>query len=275
MQRTSGTPDVVIALIDGPVALGHPDLESHKIRSVGAAPPAACASSASAACIHGTYIAGILCARRSSVAPAICPGCTLLLHPIFTEGGTGRDRPPSATPDQLAAAVVAVVQAGARVVNLSVGLSGSYSAVGERGLENAFNYAASRGAICVAAAGNEGTVGGSSLIRHTAVIPVAGCDSYGWLAPSSNLGTSIGVRGLRAPSEVPSLSSGGGPSISGTSVSAALVTGAIALLWSEFPRAAAGAVRAAITRLGLAGKRTLVPPLLDAWGAYEAMAAGA
>jgi len=272
MQRTSGIPDVVVALIDGPVSLEHPDLETQRIRSVVAAPPAACASSGSAACIHGTYIAGILSARRGSAAPAICPGCTLLLHPIFSEGATGRDGAPRATPEQLAAAIVAVVRAGARVVNMSVGVSGAYSRPGERALENALDYAASRGAICVAAAGNEGAIGGSTLIRHTAVIPVAGCGSDGRVAASTNLGTSIGLRGLRAPWEVPSLTSGGGPSIIGTSVSAALVTGAIALLWSEFPRAAAGAVRAAITRLRLPRKRSLVPPLLDAWEAYEAMA---
>jgi len=156
MQRTSGIPDVVVALIDGPVSLEHPDLETNRIRSVVAAPPAACASSGSAACIHGTYIAGILSARRGSAAPAICPGCTLLLHPIFSEGATGRDGAPRATPEQLAGAIVAVVRAGARVVNMSVGVSGAYSRPGERALENALDYAASRGAICVAAAGKRG-----------------------------------------------------------------------------------------------------------------------
>lgn len=270
MHRTSGIPDIKVALIDGPVSLEHPDLESQRIRSVGPRPSASCQLTASAACIHGTGIAGILCARRNSTAPAICPGCTILLYPIFSE--IGRDGVPRATPDQLAAAIVSVVQAGARVVNLSVGITGAGN--GQRTLESALDYAASRGAICVAAAGNDGTIGGSSVIRHTAVIPVAGCDKHGQLAPSSNLGISIGLRGLMAPTQVPSLASADVLSIAGTSVSAALVTGTAALLWSEFPKAATGLVRAAITRLRRIRKRTLVPPLLDAWEAYQVMAAG-
>jgi subtilisin family serine protease len=269
MQHTRGISEIVIALIDGPVALGHPGLESHNIHSIAGKAAGECRSVGTAACIHGTYIAGILCARRDSAAPAICPGCTLLLHPIFDE--SRQAGAPSATADQLAAAIVTVVSAGARLVNLSVGLTRTHASPGDDALANALDYAADRGAICVAAAGNEGAIGGSDLIRHPAVIPVAGCDDYGQLTPTTNLGTSIGLRGLRAPSNVASLASSGARAVTGTSVSAALVTGAIALVWSEFPRAAAGRVRAAVTRLRLFRKRTLVPPLLDAWEAYEAM----
>jgi hypothetical protein len=35
--------------------------------------------------LHGTFIVGILCAKRSSDAPAFCPSCILLVRPIFAE----------------------------------------------------------------------------------------------------------------------------------------------------------------------------------------------
>ena len=47
---------------------------------------------------HGTYVAGILAARRGSGAPAICPGCTLLVRPIFLETASDNAEMPSATP---------------------------------------------------------------------------------------------------------------------------------------------------------------------------------
>ena len=75
MARTSGRPEISIGLIDGPVALDHPDLAAENIREVPGKIPAACADASDAACAHGTFIAGILLARRLSMAPAICPGC--------------------------------------------------------------------------------------------------------------------------------------------------------------------------------------------------------
>ena len=46
---------------------------------------AASARMSSAACVHGTFVAGILSAKRGSAAPAVCPDCTLLVNPVFSE----------------------------------------------------------------------------------------------------------------------------------------------------------------------------------------------
>jgi subtilisin family serine protease len=61
----------------------------------------------------------------------------------------------------------------------------------------------------------------------------------------SNLGHSIGMRGLGAPGDaVTSLSTAGPPlTLGGTSVAAPFVTGAIALLWSKFSAATAAEIR--------------------------------
>src|SRR5262245_35984403 len=118
MERTAGSPAVRVGLIDGPVDLGHADLHAERIRDVSPRQDGRCARADSAACAHGTFVAGILGGRRGSAAPAICPGCTLLVHPLFAEtGGSGQ---PAASHQALAQGLLACVRAGARVINLSL-----------------------------------------------------------------------------------------------------------------------------------------------------------
>ncbi|MGW8364160.1 S8 family serine peptidase, partial [Streptomyces wedmorensis] len=65
---------------------------------------------------------------------------------------------------------------------------------------------------------------------------------------------------------------GGARALTGTSAAAPVVTGAVALLWSLFPRASAEAVRDAVTRPRPPARRTsVVPPLLDAAYAYDVL----
>jgi len=77
-----------------------------------------------------------------------------------------------------------------------------------------------------------------------------------------------------APGEgVRSLGTGGEARVmGGTSVAAPFVTRAVALLWSLFAAAPASQVRTAVTGGCRARRRSVVPPLLDAWAAYRALA---
>lgn len=271
MERSSGSAEVKIGLIDGPVMTLHPDLVGEHLREISGSDGATCTQVNSAACLHGTFIAGILSAKRSSVAPAICPNCTLLIRPIFAEMTSGRELMPSATPLALASAIIACVDAGARVINLSLGLS-QPSVNGEQALEEALNHAARRGVIVVAAAGNQGTLGSSAITRHPWVIPVVACDLNGRPMNESNLGSSIGRRGLSAPGDsITSLGSEGQSlTFGGTSVAVPFVTGAIALLCSEFPTATAAQIKLATTQgTTMLRRRSVVPPLLDAAVAYQ------
>jgi subtilisin family serine protease len=272
MARTAGRPEVTIGLIDGPVAIGHPDLESESIRELPAVNGGSCAVSSSTACQHGTFVAGILSAKRGSPAPAVCPGCTLLVRPIFRETNCGNGHMPSATPQELASAIVGTIETGARILNLSAALI-QESARGQGELQSALDYAAQRAVIVVAAAGNQGMVGSSVITRHPWVIPVAGCDPQGRPQNQSNFGSSIGRRGLLAPAEgITSLGSEGEPvSFGGTSAAAPFVTGAFALLWSEFPVAAAGELLLAVRGTRRLSRVGIVPPLLDAWSAHQVM----
>lgn len=272
MERTSGRAEIRVGLIDGPVAINHPDLATENVRELPGQLGATCTQANSVACLHGTFVAGILCGKRNSIAPALCPKCTLLVRPIFAEAIFKNGQMPSATPEELAAAIIETINAGARILNLSVALA-QPSLKGERELEEALDYAARRGVIVVAAAGNQGTLGSSAITRHPWVIPVVACDLRGRPISQSNLGSSIGRRGLGAPGEeITSLGAEGKPlTFGGTSVATPFVTGAIALLWSEFPAASVAEVKFAVTQASARRRATVVPPLLDAWAAYQVM----
>ncbi|MEG5038639.1 MULTISPECIES: S8 family serine peptidase [Microcoleus] len=272
MELTSGNAEIIVGLIDGPVAVEHRELAGENIRSLPGIKSGNCTQKSSIACKHGTFVAGILFGKRDSSAPAICPKCTLLLRPIFAEIASGTEQIPSATPQELATAIVEIVDAGVHVLNMSLALA-QPSFNGQHELKQALDYATRRGVIIVAAAGNQGTIGTSAITRHPWVIPVVASDLQGRPLGLSNLGSSIGRRGISAPGDdITSLTADGEPlALSGTSVAVPFVTGAIALLWSKFPNATAAEIKLAITEAHRQQHTTIVPPLLDAWAMYQVM----
>jgi hypothetical protein len=252
MAWSAGSPLVTIGLLDGPVAADHAGFATGAL----VATPRHLADTPASR--HGTAVAGVLAARRDSGAPGVCPGCRVIVRPVF-KGPV----PAGAKPAEVAAAIVACVTAGTRLINISAAFTSSASDA--RPLHQALDVAAGRGVLVVAAAGNAGRVVGSPLVSHPWVIPVTSCGMTGYPLPAGNLGASIGRRGIRAPGlPVPSLAPGGRlTALGGTSLSAALVTGALALAWSLVPDATAGLIRRALTGVR-SSRRGLVPPLLDA-----------
>ena len=107
-------------------------------------------------------------------APAVPCWC----DPSSEQQHQNPHRSPSATPQELAAALVETINAGARIINMS---SASFLSVfqSERALEDALDYAMSRGVIVVAAAGNQAAIGSSAITRHPWVIPVVAYDLLG------------------------------------------------------------------------------------------------
>lgn len=278
MAATEGSPAIAVGLLDGPVLTSHEGMQPEQVRVL--ACPGAGNQPNNAACAHGTFIAGILHARRGGTAPGLCPGCELLVRPIFEPGdgnGAGSsddDIFPSCTPETLAQAITDCVRSGARLLNLSVGLTHCRPA-GELVLNRALDFAASSGVLVVVAAGNQGSLGGSVLVRHDAVIPVGACDSDGRMSRFSNIGSSIGRHGLAAPGhDIESLAPGGGTRrYSGTSAAAPFVTGVAALLWSLYPAASAMRIKQALTLPSMQRRRSIVPPLLDAQASWQSLMA--
>jgi len=276
MNISSGHPDIRIGVIDGPVDFTHPAFQESRIRTVKDSQFGACKNASDISCTHGTFVAGILCAKRGLSAPAICPNCEIILNPIFREQTNNTNNKdiifPSATPEELTNAVIETVDAGAQVINLSLGLSSSSLTVYDK-LQQAYDYALHRGVIIVVAAGNQGNIGNISLINHRWLIPVAACDEDNRLDPTSNFGPSIGNRGLMAPGMNVRSTYPGGQYIhmSGTSFAAPFVTGAIALLWSIFPNTNAATIIHSI-RTGVSFNRhSVIPPLLNAELAYNVL----
>ncbi|WP_223770416.1 S8 family peptidase [Streptomyces huiliensis] len=267
MARTDGRRSGAVGLVDGPVSAGHPGL-ARAARLAFLGPSAPAGADPDPATLHGTSVAGMLVAARDSGAPGICPGAPLLVRSLSFAAAPGA--PGTAAADELAAALVETVDAGARVVNVSLALNARQHG-GPGPLHEALEHALRRGAVIVAAAGNQGALGGSPVLRHRSVVPVV---AYGPAGPlgSSSLGPSIGRRGVGAVGTgVRSLAAGGGlRPFGGTSAAAAVVTGTLALLWSEFPRAEPVELLAAV-RASAAGRTSVAPPLLNAWEAYRTL----
>ncbi|WP_167444279.1 S8 family serine peptidase [Streptomyces diastatochromogenes] len=274
MALGSGRPEVVVALIDGTVSRDYLGLDRRRLRFLGL-PDAEChGTDVDTACRHGTLVAGLLGARRTGAAPGICPGCTLLVRPVF---GTAPCRSVATRPEELATALTEVLAAGATVVNLSLTVrhAGSLGAsAGLRRLSAALDAAAARGVPIVAAADGPSLSGSSVLTLHPAVLPVVACSAGGAPLGGLPLVTTIGRSGLRAPGEkVPGTAPNGSTTarFSGASAAVPFVTGTIALLCSRFPRTSATVVRSAVAQSPFRVRRSVVPPLLDAWAAYATL----
>ena len=143
----------------------------------------------------------------------------------------------SGTDTAAAEAIEYAVNHGARVINASWGGAGTDSTI-----EAAIAYADAHGVIIVAAAGNNGTDDDTTFFspasysgQYPNVISVAAIGSNGARANFSNYGA--GTVQLAAPgvNVYSATSNGGFGTMSGTSMAAPLVTGAVALVEAAHP----------------------------------------
>ena len=109
-------------------------------------------------------------APADAPVPGLCPGCSLLHVPLFTD-----EDAPSVGVASLADAITVAVDAGARLINLSLAILGD-----DRGsrpqLATALDHAEASGAVVVVAAGNPGRLAMGQLLSHPATIPVVAVD---------------------------------------------------------------------------------------------------
>jgi type VII secretion-associated serine protease mycosin len=101
---------------------------------------------------HGTHVAGIIAARVNNdlgIAGA-APGVRILPVRVLDANGSG-------VSSNVAAGIIWAVDKGARVINMSLGGGPS------PGIQTAIEYALSKGAVVLAAAGNNGQTGNAAV----------------------------------------------------------------------------------------------------------------
>jgi hypothetical protein len=254
IQSSGGAP-LLVAVIDGPY-------DSTTLVDVFARAPielgnGSCGINPGKACDHGTFIMGILGARRDAAIPGLCPGCQLLHVPLFLD-----DFAPGASIEELAHAITVAVTAGARLINLSLAIIGAETQI-NRKLGAALDYAEASGAILVVAAGNQSRLANGQLLSHSVTIPVVAVDAAQRPLPDCNFGPEILQHGVAALGHhvVGYAPRGGTAAMSGTSVASAVATGILAEVWSVFPDLHGADIRVAVAQIEPRGGPT--PPILD------------
>ena len=182
---------------------------------------------------HGTHTAGIIAATGNNGVgvSGVNWSVSLMALKIFTDKGA------AASDSIIAKAIRYSADAGAQVSNNSWG-----SSSGRTGdtLYQAISYAAGKGQLFVAAAGNDAVNSDTSRLRSypasydlANIVSVAATDSSGKLAYYSNYGKTtvdIAAPGSSVLSTLPGNKYG---TMSGTSMATPFVTGAIALLLAQ------------------------------------------
>jgi subtilisin family serine protease len=236
-DTTTGTDSMTMAIIDSGVQLNHPDLAGRLVPGWDFVNRD---SDPSDDFGHGTMVAGIAAASTNNgrgVAGATWQGRIMPIKVLDSQG--------QADDEDIAAGIRWAVDHGASVLNLSLGGPGEGTGI----LQQAVNYANSRNAVVVAAAGNDGDKGVSvATAPHypaacAGVIAVGATDAAGNHASFSSYGNWIDVVAPGAVTENPARGSattmrgstyGAG---SGTSFSAPLVAGVAFLMRAANPNA--------------------------------------
>lgn len=170
---------------------------------------------------HGTAVASVA-AGTHAAAPGVAPAAQVLSFRVADSDGNSDSF-------TLAQGILAAAEAGADVINISLGSTGDSGVV-----EEAVNKAMAAGSTIVAAAGNNGADSLSYPAAYEGVISVGSVDAAGQHLDFSNTAESLNISapGYAVPAAWP------GEQViqfTGTSASAPFVSGAIAAVMSWDP----------------------------------------
>lgn len=223
---------VVVAVVDTGVDASHPDLAGRVLPEIDLVPGA---TRRAADNDHGTRVASLIGAGLNGVGMAgVAPEARILPVAALDASGVGDT-------STVARGIIAAADAGARVINLSLG-----GPVRDPVLDRACRYAYEKGAILVAAAGNSYQFGNE--VQYPAasphVVAVAAVDSRGRPSPFSNSGAHID---LAAPGQdiLAAIHGAGYDRQSGTSFAAPHVSAILAMAAAANPELSAAQLVAA------------------------------
>lgn len=232
--KTTKGAGVKVAVIDTGIDVSHPDLLGSVIQGVDISTLSAFVEQTPVQDFgyHGTMVASLLAGRghdKNSGVIGVAPESQLISVAMRF------DLQPQNTDEQVAAGIHYAVDAGAKVINLSLTRnSKDWPAL----WDEAFQYAFDNDVVIVAAAGNRAS--GTEQVGAPATIPgvlvVAGVDKN---ANISNQASTDGLTiGVSAPAtDLVSAYPGGDYKIwSGTSGAAPIVSGLVALVRSKYPQ---------------------------------------
>jgi subtilisin family serine protease len=221
-DTTRGSEKIVVAVLDTGVDGSHPDLQ-------GALAPGFdfvnLDTDPSDDHGHGTATAGIVAARGNNAIglAGACWACVVLPVKVLDADGMGNTA-------AIAAGIIWATDRGARVINLSLGAPGTTDVLSE-----AVRYAASRGVVVVAAAGNSGSAIPFYPAAEPSVLAVAATNESDRLYTWSNHGAWVQVA---APGcNVAPWPGATYIELCGTSAAAPLVSGLAALIRAQRPQA--------------------------------------
>ncbi|MDQ0229321.1 S8 family peptidase [Metabacillus malikii] len=216
---TQSNQSIKIAIIDTGVQLNHPDLQSKLLSGYDFVDRDNNPDDGNG---HGTHVAGIAASVTNNLRgiAGIAPLASIIPVRVLDNSGNG-------LMSDIAAGIIYAANQGAQVINLSLG-----GPQGASTLQSAVNYAWNRGAVIVAAAGNDGVPTPTYPANYSNVIAVGSTDESDRKSNFSNYGRWVDVS---APgSNILSTYIGGRYAyLSGTSMASPQVAGVAALLASQ------------------------------------------
>ena len=229
-NRTRGSSDVTIAVVDSGVATGHPDLRGKVVGRYNAVTGKRSVADRDG---HGTAVASIAAAATSNRKGIAGVGWRTSILAVKVS-----DRKGAIWGDAVAQGIRWATRRGADVINLSLG-----SAQNDSFVRSAVRFALKRGVVVVAAVSNSASTTPIYPAAYPGVLSV-GATNGALLASFSDPTGRVAAPGVGLRAAVP----GGYARVDGTSFATALVSGQAALVRAVKPRMPAKRVVAMITR---------------------------
>jgi len=229
-KETRGSPNVIVALLDSGVNVGHPTLKGHLVPGWSVITGSTLVSDSVG---HGTAVAGVFA--------MVAPKCRVM--PVQIVDGTE-----AASSSAVVDGIHWAVRHNAAVIHL-----GYVCPAGGQDLQNAIHEAIAKGIPVVVPTGNHGRMHGLPPSSYPGVIGVGAVDEKCQPAEFSNRGLGLTLcapgTSIRAP-----MRGRGEKTGEGTSFASAFVAGVAALIRSVAPRAGPGIMKEWLAETAMDGR---------------------